>query len=183
MMEQKTNLAISNTMRNIFGLFGISTWALGSTTNAMVSNLVGQNKKEMIPILLKKLLLINISSALFFSAMLNLFPVQIFHFFSEDANFVTKAIPTIRIISLAIIIMSVSVVCINTVIGLGKANYAFYIEAATIFIYCLYTYFSLEVFKVNLATAWMNEWLYWVVMFLGAWLYLRKALLPHSTKP
>lgn len=38
-------LAISNMMRNIFGLFGIFVWAFASTSNAMVSNIIGQGKK------------------------------------------------------------------------------------------------------------------------------------------
>ncbi len=39
------SLAISNAMRNIFGLFGVFTWAFASTTNSMVSNIIGQGKK------------------------------------------------------------------------------------------------------------------------------------------
>ena len=37
------SLAVSNSMRNIFGFFGCFTWAFGATTNSMVSNLMGQN--------------------------------------------------------------------------------------------------------------------------------------------
>ncbi len=42
-------LGVSNTMRNILGLSGIVTWAFGSTTNAMVSNIIGQGKQEQVP--------------------------------------------------------------------------------------------------------------------------------------
>lgn len=39
------DLAISNTMRNIFGFFGVFTWAFAATSNTMVSNVIGQGKK------------------------------------------------------------------------------------------------------------------------------------------
>src|SRR5207302_9468777 len=34
--------AISNAMRNVFGIVGIFIWAFATTTNTMVSNLIGQ---------------------------------------------------------------------------------------------------------------------------------------------
>src|SRR6478735_6798642 len=36
------DLAISNTMRNIFGMFGMFTWAFAATSNMMVRNVIGQ---------------------------------------------------------------------------------------------------------------------------------------------
>ncbi|MEI9912180.1 MAG: MATE family efflux transporter [Bacteroidota bacterium] len=48
-------LAISNTMRNIFGLFGIFVWAFASTSNAMVSNIIGQGKKDEVERLIRKI--------------------------------------------------------------------------------------------------------------------------------
>ena len=48
----KQALAISNTMRNIFGLFGIFAWSLAATTNTMVSNLIGQERtEEVLPLI------------------------------------------------------------------------------------------------------------------------------------
>jgi MATE family multidrug resistance protein len=48
-------LAISNIMRNIFGVFGIFSWAFASTTNAMVSNVIGQDKKDKVETLIRKI--------------------------------------------------------------------------------------------------------------------------------
>ncbi|MFY9463458.1 MAG: MATE family efflux transporter, partial [Sediminibacterium sp.] len=46
------DLAISNTMRNLFGFFGCFTWAFAATTNTMVSNVIGQGRKEeVIPLI------------------------------------------------------------------------------------------------------------------------------------
>ena len=39
------SMAISNTMRNVFGLFGIIGWAMASTTNNMVSNLIARDQR------------------------------------------------------------------------------------------------------------------------------------------
>src|SRR6476661_8604045 len=44
----RTSLAVSNTMRNVFGFFGIFIWAFAATTSTMVSNLIGQGKQEQV---------------------------------------------------------------------------------------------------------------------------------------
>jgi putative MATE family efflux protein len=40
------DLAISNSMRNIFGLFGVFTWAFAATSSTMVSNIIGQKRED-----------------------------------------------------------------------------------------------------------------------------------------
>jgi putative MATE family efflux protein len=42
--SDQTGLAVSNTMRTIFGFFGVTVWALAATSNAMVSNIIGQKR-------------------------------------------------------------------------------------------------------------------------------------------
>src|SRR5580698_8777024 len=49
-------LAISNTMRNIFGMFGVFVWAFGSTTNAMVSNIISQGMEDRVHELIGRIL-------------------------------------------------------------------------------------------------------------------------------
>lgn len=40
--------AISNTMRNIFGITGMFVWSFAATSNNMVSNLIGQKKQNLV---------------------------------------------------------------------------------------------------------------------------------------
>ena len=50
------SLAVSNSMRNIFGFFGSFTWAFAATSNTMVSNIIGQNMQDkVIPLINKSL--------------------------------------------------------------------------------------------------------------------------------
>src|SRR5215207_1886640 len=67
------DLAISNTMRNIFGFFGVFTWAFASTTNTMVSNVIGQGKKDQVIMLINKIVRISMSMAVCVALLLNIF--------------------------------------------------------------------------------------------------------------
>ncbi|MEJ7767021.1 MAG: MATE family efflux transporter [Chitinophagaceae bacterium] len=166
-------LAISNTMRNIFGLFGISTWAFGATTNSMVSNIIGQGMKDKVPELIKKIVLLSTGTGVLFCIMLNSMPGLFLSVFGQDESFLAEAIPVARVVSSALVVMSFSGVWLNAVTGTGNSHINLAIEVITIFFYILYVYVVLEVLQLSIVVGWMSEWVYWTLIFLMSWLYMR----------
>lgn len=166
-------LAISTTMRNIFGLFGISTWAFSATANTMVSNIIGQGMKDKVPELIKKIIILSFGTGLFFCLLLNLFPGLFLSIFGQGKQFLEEAIPVVRIVSTALLIMSFSGVWLNAVIGTGNTHINLAIEVITLIFYLIYVYLVLEVFNLSIVFGWMSEWLYWTLIFVMSWLYIR----------
>ena len=166
-------LAISNTMRNIFGMFGIITWSLAATTNAMVSNVIGQQKQEQVWELLGKLLRIAAGFGLVIVLLLNLFPQAFLFVFGQSDDFIQQAIPVVRVVTVAMMLMSVSVVFLNGVIGSGNSRVSMLIEIGTVCMYSIYVYLSLKVFNWSIAYGWMGEWIYWGGMLIPSLFYLR----------
>ena len=166
------SLKISNVMRNVFGIFGGTSWAFASATNAMVSNLIGQNKEDKIKILLKKILTISSSIAITYVLLLNIFPKQFLSIFGQGDEFVEAAIPTLRVVTGALFIMSFAVVFLNTVIATGKTLITFSIEAFAILFYCAYIYWALEYKNLPVHYGWMSEWIYWACLFTPSFLYV-----------
>lgn len=171
--QGETSLAISNTMRNIFGLFGIVTWAFASTTNMMVSNIIGQQRKEQVWVLIGKLIRLGLGFALFFTLLLNLFPNIFLGIFGQDDIFIQQAIPVVRVVSVAMVMMSVSVVFLNAVIGSGNSRVSLLIEIFTAGMYIIYIYFVLDKFTLSITYGWMAEWVYWLGMFIPSFFYMR----------
>ncbi len=56
-------LAVSNVMRNIFALSGVFIWAFASTTNAMVSNIIGQGRSHDVHKLINRIMKLSFTSA------------------------------------------------------------------------------------------------------------------------
>src|ERR1700743_1609553 len=98
----RQDLAISNTMRNIFGLFGVFTWAFASTTNAMVSNIIGQGQENRVLLLIGKITKLIMSFAIVVAILLNIFPGLFLAVYGQDPAFTAAAIPVIRIVSTAL---------------------------------------------------------------------------------
>lgn len=166
-------LAISNTMRNFFGLFGIFSWAFASATNTMVSNIIGQGKINEVMPLIKRIAGLSFMISAFVFVILNLFPTWFLSFYDQGDEFITAAIPVIRIVSVALLLMSFSTVWLNAVTGTGNTVVNLSIELVTIVIYSLYVYLTLEYWNLPITWGWGSEWVYWICMFSMAFFYLR----------
>jgi len=167
------DLAISNTMRNIFGLSGIFSWAFASATNSMVSNIIGQGRSDEVIPLIRKILTVSFSISLIVFATLNLWPEWFLSFYGQGPEFITHGIPVMRIVSIALLMMSVGTVWLNAVTGTGNTLVNLRIEFITIIIYSLYTYFVLEYWKLSITWGWVSEWVYWISMFSMAFVYMK----------
>jgi putative MATE family efflux protein len=167
--------ALSNVMRNVFGMFGCMSWAFASTSNSMVSNIIGQGKQDQVIHLINKIVRLSTGIALVICVLLNLFPSLFLSIYGQGDEFVRQGIPVIRVVSLAMILMSFSVVWLHAVTGTGNTKVTFLIEAVTIILYCVYIYVVLEKLKLSITVGLMSEWLYWICMFTPAFFYLRSS--------
>jgi len=169
----EVSLAVSNAMRNVFGIFGMISWAFAATTNAMVSNIIGQGKYDLMNTLLIRIIRMSTGFSLIVAVILNLFPEQILSIYGQPQAFIDVALPVIRVVSSALVLMSFSVICLNAVTGTGNTKVTLGIEFITIVFYAIYVYLVLDRFFLSITYGWMSEWLYWTCLFVPSYLYLR----------
>jgi putative MATE family efflux protein len=166
-------LAISNTMRNIFGLFGIFSWAFASAANTMVSNIIGQGKENEVMPLIRRIVKMSFSISLVLFIFLNIFPAWFLSFYGQNEAFINEGIPVIRVVSVALLMMSFGTIWLNSVTGTGNTSVNLFIELVTIVVYCVYVYVVLEVWNLPITWGWGSEWVYWLSMFSMAFFYMR----------
>ena len=166
-------LAISNTMRNIFGLFGIFAWSFAATANTMVSNIIGQGRQNEVIGLVKRIAGISLSISVVIFIVLNIFPALFLSVYGQGAEFIAAGVPIVRIVSVALLLMSVGTVWLNSVTGTGNTVVNLTIESITIFIYCAYVYIVLGYLNLPITWGWGSEWVYWISMFSMAYFYMR----------
>lgn len=166
-------LAISNTMRNVFGLFGIYCWAFAATTNAMVSNIIGQGRSGEVIRLINKVTLLSVGISVVTFTVLNIVPEWFLSFYGQSPEFIQEGVPVVRIVSGGLLLMSVGTIWLNAVTGTGNTVVNLLIELVTIVLYCAYVYVVLEVLFLPITWGWASEWLYWISMFSMAFFYIR----------
>lgn len=99
------DLAISNTMRNIFGFFGCFTWAFAATTNTMVSNVIGQGLLQEVRPLIYRIMRWSIGFALLVCIGLNTFSHLFLSVYGQGEDFIKATLPVLRIVSSALVLM------------------------------------------------------------------------------
>lgn len=165
--------AASQAMRNIFGLSGVFTWAFGSATNTIISNLIGQGKVSEMFKIINRIIFISLSGIIIFIFLLNIFSSGFLSLFGQNADFIVYSVGPLRVISIAMIILGVGVIWLNAVVATGKTVIVFWIEFLGIVSYLTYVFFVIEHLKLSHSVAWMSEWIYWGVMMIASVLYLK----------
>jgi Na+-driven multidrug efflux pump len=165
--------AISNTMRNIFGLAGVFVWAFSATCNAMVSNLMGQKREDKVVEAITKIMVLSMAMCAVTTLVINIFPHVFFGLFGQGNEFIEEAIPVLRMVTAGLLIMSVGNIWLNGVTGTGKTKVNLAFEIIAISIYLLYTWIVMKVHYTTLAMAWSNELAYWASVFIMSFWYIK----------
>ena len=93
--------------------------------------------------------------------------------FQQGDDFVQQAIPVLRTISAAMILMSISVVWLNAVTGSGNSTITLYVEIVAIILYSIYVYLVLEKWQLSIIYGWMSEWVYWLSLLIPSFFYMK----------
>ena len=173
-------LAISNTMRNIFGLFGCITWAFAAASTTMVSNIIGQQLHHRVIELVTKITKLSVSFSLVIFLLLNIAPSFLLQVYGQGDDFIQEAVPVVRVVSIALIMMAFGTAWLNAVIGTGNTRVNLLIEFVAISVYSLYAYIILEKLSLPIVYGWTAEWVYWLCMFTPAFFYLKSGKWKHK---
>lgn len=166
-------LAASQILRSIFGLVGVITMAFAATCNTMVSNIIGQGKQNQVPRLVRKIAGLSLGMTAVISCLLLIFAHPFLSLYRGDPSLVELAVPSLRVIVTAMLIMSVSTVTFNAVVGTGKTLINLTIEVTCVFSYLLYCYIVIHKLKLSLQWAWASEFVYWTMLLIISFFYLR----------
>lgn len=169
----QTGLAISTAMRTVFGFFGTCFWSLAATTNSMVSNIIGQGKRNEVIPLVWKISKLGLLLAILTCVVLNLFPdVYLSLFRPNDFDFVNEGVPVLRLIGFVTLFLSIGTIWLNAVTGTGNSRITFLVEVGAILFYCIYVFVVLEIKHLSILWGWMSEVLYWTVLFSLSYSYM-----------
>lgn len=163
-------LAASQILRSVFGIVSIVTWAFAATCNTMVSNIMGQGRQEEVVPLIGRIARISLTGTFCIVALLLLLSGPFISLYRDDPALVSLAVPSLRMIAVATLVMSVSTVVFNGVVGTGNTLVNLTIEITCVCIYLVYCYIVIERLRSPLHWAWASEFVYWFCLLgIGYW--------------
>lgn len=167
-------LASSNILRQLMMWIGIPIWALGSVTNTVVGNLIGQKAEHQIKNAIKKILKVSLSITVIQSSILLLFYTIIIGIFSADTTMAVFSYRATWVIIIATFIMSISNTLFNALVTSCGTRFALYFELLALAAYMLYIYILFSLDSLTVAQAWTTEWIYWSVILVASYLKLKQ---------
>lgn len=166
-------LAISNIIRSIYIVFMIPVFAFGSTTNTLVSNIIGEGKSNFVIPTIKKVALMNFIISVAIVGLFVFIPTILIGVYTNDYTLVNDTVPVLYVIMTALTLFSFSNILFNGVSGTARTEVALIIETITIGLYLIITYLLAVTFKLPIHLVWTAEILYFLIMGLLSYLYLR----------
>lgn len=165
-------LAVSNVVKQLYTVLGIPTFALASTTNTVIGNIVGQGKKNEVIPLLKRIILISSSMIVLFSLPAFLFP-RFFIGIIAEPSIIEQTVLPLYVSLIALQLYSFSTVLFNCIASLGSTLVSMTVEIITIIVYLIYLYIVFYVMEPELGMLWTSELIYWLSIALLSIAYLR----------
>lgn len=95
--------------KSLFVFIGIPVWSFASTSNTIISNIIGQNRiNDVIPVL--KVLAVSVGLSMSINIIILLFPNAILSIFTNDSNIIRDAIPPFYTLMIAMLFFSSSMI-------------------------------------------------------------------------
>lgn len=166
-------LAISNICRSIYMLLMMPFWGLCSACNTLVSNFIGRGEHDEVMPLVKKIVRLSFSVAAIV-VMLNVFvPRFVISLYTNNPDLIDGSVSVMYVIFVALMMFSVALVLLMAVSGTGSTRTSFGFEIFSISVYIFGAYMFAVVMVTPVWMVWTLEALYFFIVGMLSWLYLR----------
>lgn len=168
-------LAIANIVRSVYIVLLIPVNSLSTATNSFVSNSIGAGHKDQVIPIIRKIAGISLGIVAVSVFIACLFPSAILSIYTNDASLVHASIPSLYVISGALLIAAVANIVFNGVTGTGNTRSAFAMEVVTLVFYTLFIYVAGMRLRLPVAICFLTEVIYYSGLLLASVIYLKKA--------
>ena len=168
-------LAVANIVRSVYIVLLIPVNSLSTATNSFVSNSIGAGHKDLVIPIIRKIAGISLGIVAVCVFIACIFPSAILSIYTNDASLVQASIPSLYVISGALLIAAVANIVFNGVTGTGNTRSAFAMEVVTLIFYTLFIYVAGMRLHLPVAICFLTEVIYYSGLLLASVIYLKKA--------
>lgn len=165
-------LAISNVARSVYSVLMIPLIGISQATQTLVSNLLGQQRPELLRQLIIRILLLSLGCSVVVLLVNLTGPRFLLNIFTDDPALVSGSIPVIYMLSFCILFFAVAMTMLSAVSGTGATKTALLIEVTTLLFYFAFAWATVNIWQWPLYLVWSSELVYFTSTGLLAALYL-----------
>ena len=167
-------LAIANIVRSIYIMMLIPVNSLATTSNTLVSNAIGREGTGNVLVIIRKIAKMSFMIMFVCVVVASLFPQAILSVYTNEAELIRQAVPSVYVICVAMLVASLANVYFNGISGTGNTQAALYLEMITLVFYVSYIVFIGMYIKAPIAICFTIEILYYTLLFVTSYIYLKR---------
>lgn len=167
-------LAVTNMVRSLSSIVFLFVNAFASTCSALVGNLLGAGEPERVLPLCRRVIRFAFVFVAPLSVAAALFPRAALGLYSDDAAQIAFAIPSLWVMLTSFLLCVPAFVWQFAVSGTGDTRATLCIVLAAIAAYVGYTLLLTFGLRADVALCWTTDHLYYLVVLLPSWLYMRR---------
>ncbi len=168
-------LAITNLARIVYLVLSIPTWGFASGVNTLVSNFIGQRKRQAVLPIIWKTAKVSFAATMLLTLPVVIFPHEILYplLGSEDMSLISDARPVFYVLAIILALFSIVGVYFNGMAGTGATFHGLLMQVICAVFYLAYIYVEVNYTSGGLVWAWAAEIFYWLIMMGLVMWYLR----------
>ncbi len=174
------SLAIANIIRSLYMVLMIPVWAFSSTTNTLVSNIIGEGLSEMVIPVIRKVTRITLFSVFLMIIPLLIIPGLFIRVYTPDASLIADSIPSVFVILGATVIFALIQNMFSGISGTGNTRDALLIESLTLVGYLVVAWLIGIKLQQPITFVWFCEYFYYIALGLISYYYMKSRRWEHK---
>ena len=170
----ETATGISSITRSIYMILITPCFAFSTTTNTLVSRIIGEGHNEQVFPTINKVLKNCLLCTVPIVVLVAIFPVQIASIYTDDLNFAHLVIPSILVICSGTVFQCIGNAYFEAVSGTGNTSAALYLETSILVVYVLFIY-AMTHLTTKVELVWTAEIVYGALLGILCYVYMKFA--------
>lgn len=154
------SLAVVNLARSMSALPFIITHAFATTTNSLVSNLIGEGRIDQVWRLINKILFAAFAVIVPLLLFFVIFPEFCLRIYTDNQPLIADSVNIIYVMAVASFIQIFAFILFNAVSGTGAIKMTVFIEFVNLFIYLIFVWIVVIRMRPSPAVTWNSEVIY-----------------------
>ena len=150
----------------------IITHAFATTTNSLVSNLIGEGRTDQVWRLINKILFAAFAVIVPFLLFFVIFPEFCLRIYTDNQPLIADSVNIIYVMAVASFIQIFAFILFNAVSGTGAIKMTVFIEFVNLFIYLIFVWIVVIRMRPSPAVTWNSEVIYQGVTALFCLIFL-----------
>lgn len=170
----ETATGISSITRSIYMILITPCFAFSTTTNTLVSRIIGEGHTDQVFATVNKVLKNCLMCTIPIVVVVALFPITFASIYTDDLSFAQLVVPSIFVICSGTIFQCIGNAYFEAVSGTGNTSAALYLETVVLVVYVLFIA-AMTHLTTHVEWVWTAEILYGVLLGIICALYMRFA--------